>query len=82
MWDENGLLSTEAGAERGDHTAFLLRVCTGRGQATTCCLVFFFYHVGFKNQTQVLTLGNKHLYLMSHFAGLALYFLRIHYNIF
>lgn len=30
----------------------------------------FHPYLGFRGQTQVLRLGNKHLYLMSHLAGL------------
>lgn len=33
-------------------------------------VLFFHLYLGCRGQTQVLRLGNKHLYLMSHLAGL------------
>jgi hypothetical protein len=39
-------------------------------------VIFSFHHVGPKEQTQVVRLYGKHLYLLGHFSGLGLPFLK------
>lgn len=45
-------------------------------------MVLFFYHAGSREQTQVIMIVSKHLYLLSHPAGLIFFTLKKKITIF